>query len=76
MDTDHFHGLMGFAVLEWKKLSAIMDGCSSRLGGVEFPLADLKVLEKTILGIFLPREHTTSGFQATLPDVHVTLWSF
>jgi len=49
MDTDHFHSLMGLAVLERKKLSTSTDGQGTSrecLGGVELPLASLKVVEK------------------------------
>jgi len=52
-----------------------MDGQGSRkgLGGVEFLLAGLKVVEKATPGAFFPGECTTGGFQATLPDIHIAL---
>jgi len=48
MDADHFHCLMGLAVLEREKLESITDGQGSGegLGGVELPLSSHKVVEK------------------------------
>jgi len=75
MDTNYFHGFLGIAVLERKKLSAGTDGQGSMEGmeGVKLLPASLKVVEKATPRTFRPREHTTGGFQTTLPDVHVML---
>jgi len=60
MDTNHFLSLMGLMAHMRKNLESIMDGQISRegLGGVELPLAGLRIVEKSTPGIFLQREYT------------------